>query len=191
MLGSVVHDPVGAYSPLRPGRVLRTNRAGASFEVSRSSRVSQKYAVRQMRLASAVLTVSSRSAGRVFSLWACPPSHIGRAGGRAGHLARPSLYPHIGRLRLLQMLRFSMLHGVVFGQSFRLGMCIAHRVLSMGLFSDETLCPVRVPYGVAAPPAYLSHNTPRYGRSPPAVLSRSDRLDADFRAGVNFVFTAF
>ena len=39
----------------------------------RPSRVSQKYALRQMRLVPAALTVSSRSAGRVFSLWACPP----------------------------------------------------------------------------------------------------------------------
>src|SRR5215204_1917605 len=88
MLGSVVHDPVGA-SPLRPDRVLRTNRAGVLLDLGPLC-VLPEYAVRQTRSALAELTVSSRSAGRVFSLWACPP-HIGRAGSRAGHLARPSL----------------------------------------------------------------------------------------------------
>jgi len=139
MLGSVVHDPVGA-SPLRPDRVLRTNRAGVLLDLG-------PLCVRK-----------NMPFGRCVRRWRwlqCPPGrqgvsslygrarppHIGRAGGRAGHLARPSLYSHIWRLCLLQMLRFSMLHGVVFGQSFRLGMCGAHGVLSMGLFSDETHCP--------------------------------------------------
>jgi hypothetical protein len=71
----------------------RIDRAGASFGVSRSSRVSQNMLF----------------GGCVWRRWClqCPPGrqgvsslygrarppHIGRAGGRAGHLARPSLCP--------------------------------------------------------------------------------------------------
>jgi hypothetical protein len=48
-----------------------------SHPLRRGLRMSRrKCAVRRMRLAPAALTVCSRSAGRVFSLWACPPSPL-------------------------------------------------------------------------------------------------------------------
>jgi len=72
MLGSVVHDPVGASPP--PSRPGSSHQPGRGSSGPRPSLCAQEYAVRQMRSALAVVTVSSRSAGRVFSLWACPPS---------------------------------------------------------------------------------------------------------------------
>jgi len=63
--------------------------------------------------------------------------------------------------------------------------------LPWGCFPVKLFAPVQTPYGAAAPPAYLLHNTPRYGRRSPAVPVRSDWLEADFRAGVNFALTAF
>jgi len=61
----------------------------------------------------------------------------------------------------------------------------------MGLFSDETLCPGPNALRRRCSARLSIHNTPRYGRRSPAVLVRSDRLEADFRAVVNFRFTEF
>src|SRR5829696_2678292 len=60
-----------------------------------------------------------------------------------------------------------------------------------GCFPTKPIAPLQTPHVATAPPAYLPHNTPRYGRCARAILARSDRLDADFRAGVNFALTAF
>ena len=129
MLGSVVHDPVGA-SPLRPDRVLRTNRAGVLLDLGPLC-VLPEYAVRQTRSALAELTVSSRSAGRVFSLWACPPSPY-----------RPR-----GKPRWASGAAFAlpMLHGVVFGQSFAWVYAIRTEFRPWGGFLTKLCAPVQTP----------------------------------------------
>ena len=152
MLGSEVHNPVGA-SPLRPDRVLRTNRAGVLLDLGPLC-VLPEYAVRQMRPAPAVLTVSSRSAGRVFSLWACPPSPY-----------RPR-----GRPRWASGAAFAlpMLHGVVFVQSFAWVYANRTEFCPWGCFPAKLCAPVQ-PFkpatvaGVCFVRAQEPHNTPRQG----------------------------
>ena len=60
-----------------------------------------------------------------------------------------------------------------------------------GCFRTIVFTPLQPPCSDTAPPAYLSQNTTRYGHRSPAILVRSDRLDAGLHAGVNFALTAF
>ena len=95
------------------------------------------------------------------------PPHIGRAGGRAGHLARPSLC------------RCYM--GLFLDNRFT-SVC-AERIefRPWGGFPTKLIAPVQTPYGAAAPPAYLSHNTPRYERP----LSSGPGLIGAARSGLS------